>query len=100
MYDAGNAWTDPVEDNKGAVDFWYSHALISEDTRDGIFGQCNFSRIGPLQVSARVESENSNVRPSLVHAALSSSCKAHSAILQARPVSIVLQCLAGRKLNQ
>ncbi|CAL5224857.1 g7615 [Coccomyxa viridis] len=57
---AGNAWTDPVEDNKGAVDFWYSHALISEDTRDGIFGQCNFSRIGPLQVSARVESENSN----------------------------------------
>ena len=61
---AGNAWTDPIEDNKGAVDFWYSHALISEDTRDGIFAHCNFSRIGPLQVSsARVESANSNVRP-------------------------------------
>lgn len=53
---AGNAWTDPIEDNKGAVDFWFSHALISEETRDGIFALCNFSRIGPLQVSASVES--------------------------------------------
>ena len=49
------------------MDFWYSHALISEDTRDGIFGQCNFSRIGPLQVAARVESASSNVRPCHAH---------------------------------
>ena len=60
---AGNAWTDPIEDNKGAVDFWYSHALISADTRDGIFAKCNFSRIGPLTVSARVESAQNEVRP-------------------------------------
>lgn len=78
---AGNAWTDPIEDNKGAVDFWYSHALISEDTRDGIFAQCNFSRIGPLQVSARVESANSNVRPR--HAAVRNlPCTSQHAMLQ------------------
>ena len=57
---AGNAWTDPVEDNKGAVDFWYSHALISEDTRDGIYATCNFSQIGPLKVSASIEGAANN----------------------------------------
>jgi len=64
LYGAGNAWTDPVEDNKGAVDFWYSHALISEDTRDGIYAMCNFSQIGPLKVSASIEgaANNSKVR--------------------------------------
>ena len=59
-YGAGNAWTDPVEDNKGAVDFWYSHALISEDTRDGIYATCNFSQIGPLKVSASIEGAANN----------------------------------------
>ena len=80
---AGNAWTDPIEDNKGAVDFWYSHALISEETRDGIFGQCNFSRIGPLQVSARVESAGTNVRP-CQSSSLDCDSKAQSVALQAR----------------
>ncbi|EIE23392.1 peptidase S10, serine carboxypeptidase [Coccomyxa subellipsoidea C-169] len=48
----GNAWTDAEEDNKGAVEFWHSHALISDTTRDGLMNKCNFSRIGPLQVEA------------------------------------------------
>ncbi|KAK9905794.1 hypothetical protein WJX75_006411 [Coccomyxa subellipsoidea] len=48
----GNAWTDADEDNKGAVEFWHSHALISDTTRDGLMQKCNFSRIGPLQVEA------------------------------------------------
>lgn len=46
-----------MEDNKGAVDFWYSHALISEATREGIYSLCNFSHIGPLTV---LESANVN----------------------------------------
>lgn len=44
----GNAWTDAAIDNEGALDFWYTHALISRDSRDGIKEHCNFSHIGPL----------------------------------------------------
>ena len=47
-----------MEDNKGAIDFWFYHALISEDTRDGIYATCNFSNIGPLQTNAQPESVN------------------------------------------
>ena len=50
-----------MEDNKGAVDFWYSHALISDATREGIYSLCNFSRIGPLTVL-----ESANVTKSKV----------------------------------
>lgn len=52
LWSTGNAWTDADEDNKGAVEFWHSHALISDTTRDGLMQKCNFSRIGPLQVEA------------------------------------------------
>lgn len=45
---AGNAWTDPAYDNQGAVDFWWTHALISDTIRDGLLHDCNFSGIGPL----------------------------------------------------
>lgn len=45
---AGNAWTDPDIDNEGAVDFWYSHAIISEDTKNAFKKACNFSHVGPL----------------------------------------------------
>ena len=57
-----------MEDNKGAIDFWFYHALISEDTRSGIYATCNFSNIGPLQVNAQPESVNkSKVRGALFH---------------------------------
>jgi hypothetical protein len=48
---AGNAWTDAYEDNKGAVEFWYYHALISDTTRLGLLETCNFSSIGPLKAT-------------------------------------------------
>lgn len=48
----GNAWTDAERDNRGAVWFWHSHALISDATRDGLLRTCNFSHVGPLQVEA------------------------------------------------
>ncbi|GFR42849.1 hypothetical protein Agub_g3807 [Astrephomene gubernaculifera] len=44
----GNPWTDATIDNLGAVDYWWSHALISDQTALGIRTNCNFSRIGPL----------------------------------------------------
>ena len=46
---AGNAWTDAGFDNEGAVDFWWTHALISDDVRDSLLKSCNFSGVGPLQ---------------------------------------------------
>lgn len=42
----GNPWTDTATDNLGAVDFWWHHALISDETALGIRSNCNFSRIG------------------------------------------------------
>ncbi|KAG2431440.1 hypothetical protein HXX76_009455 [Chlamydomonas incerta] len=44
----GNPWTDAAIDNLGAVDFWWSHALVSDQTAQGIRANCNFTRIGPL----------------------------------------------------
>lgn len=32
----------------GAVDYWWSHALISDQTATGIRANCNFSRIGEV----------------------------------------------------
>jgi hypothetical protein len=78
LCNAGNAWTDPVEDNKGAVDFWYSHALISDATREGIYSLCNFSHIGPLKVLESVNVNKSKVG-SLIKLVMfrRSSIKAH-----------------------
>jgi len=35
-------------DNAGAVFDWWTHALISDETYQGIISNCNFSNIGPL----------------------------------------------------
>ena len=48
---AGNAWTDAGFDNQGAVDFWWTHALISDEVRDSLLQSCNFSGVGPLRES-------------------------------------------------
>ncbi|KAF6252042.1 peptidase S10, serine carboxypeptidase [Scenedesmus sp. NREL 46B-D3] len=44
----GNAWTDPAIDNEGALDFWYSHAMIGEESYRALKQNCDFSVIGPL----------------------------------------------------
>ena len=41
------------------MEFWYSHALISDATRDGILATCNFSSIGPLR--AQIEDDTGKV---------------------------------------
>jgi len=46
----GNAWTSMPIDNVGAVFYWWSHALISDEVYNSIMKQCgNFSDIGPLK---------------------------------------------------
>jgi serine carboxypeptidase-like clade 2 len=44
----GNAWTDPETDNRGTLDFWWSHAIVSDEVRSALSDYCNFSDIGPL----------------------------------------------------
>jgi len=45
----GNAWTNAFYDNSGAVFDWWSHAMISDQTYQGIDKNCDFSQIGPLR---------------------------------------------------
>jgi serine carboxypeptidase-like clade 2 len=48
----GNAWTDATIDNRGAVDFWFQHGIVSAPTYAGIISSCNFSDVGPLKTRA------------------------------------------------
>lgn len=45
----GNAWTDAQLDNHGALEFWFSHGLISFTAYKGIKKYCDFGSVGPLQ---------------------------------------------------
>jgi serine carboxypeptidase-like clade 2 len=47
----GNAWTNALLDNTGAVDFWYTRTMISKEVHDGILLTCNMSGTGPLAKS-------------------------------------------------
>lgn len=44
----GNAWTDARIDNEGAVDYWWTHAIVSDHASHGIKHHCNFATVGPL----------------------------------------------------
>jgi len=44
----GNAWTYMPIDNRGAVDYWWTHALISDDSYQKVTNSCDFTSIGPL----------------------------------------------------
>lgn len=59
----GNAWTymvlfhfhsPPIRlqpiDNAGAVFYWWTHALISDDSYEGMMKNCDFAHIGPLKL--------------------------------------------------
>lgn len=70
----GNAWTDAGFDNEGAVDFWWTHALISDDVRDSLLHSCNFSGVGPLQQEARTAATLDRNSKLEVRCALTSCC--------------------------
>ncbi|CAI8034736.1 Serine carboxypeptidase 24 [Geodia barretti] len=44
----GNAWTDPLYDNRGAATFWAQTGIISNSTFSAILRTCNFSDVGPF----------------------------------------------------
>lgn len=46
VWQIGNPWTDSYYDNKGAVDFWYHHSLISDETYNEIQKSCDY-RVEP-----------------------------------------------------
>ncbi|KAL8097087.1 hypothetical protein AgCh_030258 [Apium graveolens] len=39
----GNAYIDEETQNKGTIDYFWSHAMISDEAREGIFLNCDFS---------------------------------------------------------
>eukprot|EP00698_Gefionella_okellyi_P023690 TRINITY_DN815_c0_g2_i1.p1 TRINITY_DN815_c0_g2~~TRINITY_DN815_c0_g2_i1.p1 ORF type:complete len:485 (+),score=81.51 TRINITY_DN815_c0_g2_i1:23-1477(+) len=43
----GNAWTDAPLDNLGAVDYWFQHGVISNQTLQGLIANCDFAHSGP-----------------------------------------------------
>jgi serine carboxypeptidase-like clade II len=52
----GNAWTDAAVDNKGAVDFWHAHALITSITHKRVLEHCKFGHVGPYRADGLVRS--------------------------------------------
>ncbi len=56
----GNPWTVAAEDNAGAVEMQYSHAIISEEVYNGIMNNCDFTTIGPLMTKKNINSSACN----------------------------------------
>jgi len=54
----GNAWTVAEEDNKGAAQYWWTHALNSDETFEGIMANCDFTGIGPLKGGGKEDACN------------------------------------------
>ena len=48
----GNALTVPEKDSSGAVEFWFTHGMISISSYNGIMENCDFAEIYPLKSSA------------------------------------------------
>ena len=44
----GNAWTDTVTENSGAVSYWWMHGMTSDEATTGMRANCDFSAVGPL----------------------------------------------------
>lgn len=50
MLQVGNAWTDAYYDNKGSVEFFQSHSLISDETYKNLMDNCDFAHEFPIDV--------------------------------------------------
>eukprot|EP00887_Chlorella_sp_A99_P004279 scaffold15.g4279.t1 len=64
----GNAWTSPNWDNPGALDFWFSHGMVSHYVRKQVYKHCDFGVIGPLREDTHVsaippEADDAGVAP-------------------------------------
>ena len=47
----GNPLTKPEVDSKGALQFWYTHGIISEYSYRGVLAYCDFAAIYPLMMT-------------------------------------------------
>eukprot|EP00890_Picochlorum_soloecismus_P004864 jgi/Picsp_1/5379/NSC_02740-R1_protein len=50
----GNALTVPEKDSSGAVEFWFTHGMISLSSYNGIMENCDFAEIYPLKSSGEM----------------------------------------------
>lgn len=50
-FQVGNAWTHTPLDNEGAVSFWWSHSMISDEDHSGMMDNCDFANVGPLRAA-------------------------------------------------
>ena len=60
-------------DNKGAAEYWYSHALNSELTYNTIMDNCEFDSIGPLRRTTTQTGASATSKEALCNAALEDS---------------------------
>jgi serine carboxypeptidase-like clade 2 len=63
-FQVGNAWTVAAIDNQGAAEFWWTHALISDSSHQGMMDNCDFSKIGPLRDNPDPAKCNAAIRES------------------------------------
>jgi serine carboxypeptidase-like clade 2 len=70
----GNAVTDNELDNIGTVDFWWSHAIISDSLHRGILENCNFSRASGGSSSSDGDGDNDDDGGSSAAAAANPAC--------------------------
>lgn len=46
----GNAWSDAYYDNKGSIEYFHSHSLISDDTYKALRENCDLAHEFPIDV--------------------------------------------------
>lgn len=54
----GNAYVDDETENTGMYDFFWTHAIISDEIHDGIISNCNFTEAGTItEACAKYQSQ-------------------------------------------
>lgn len=46
----GNAWSDAYYDNRGSIEYFHSHALISDETYEALLANCDLAHEFPIDV--------------------------------------------------
>jgi hypothetical protein len=50
LFQVGNAWSDAYYDNKGSIEYFHSHSLISDETYEALMANCDFAHEFPIDV--------------------------------------------------
>ena len=58
IFQLGNAYVDDETENTGMFDYFWTHAIISDEIHDGIISNCNFTEAGTItQACAKYQSQ-------------------------------------------